>query len=141
MQLTHTIQDTGKELCFVGLPEDVKYCEIELGNLMATLGYFNVKHICKLPQGDWQLLGTLDQIKEEDLEGVFPSGLEETNLECLKQLMGALRLYTVNPYGEKEPQKEGAFILPSDYEQWHEAQSRTFKQWAILKREINGTNC
>lgn len=147
------IRLTDKTLLVVGLPKEAK--EIFIHSDMLCLGDLpkNIEsHYVRLPKGDWQLLGIYPELTEEQTNVImenekigsgvfflgyinFLDGLAyfDRALESFQSLMEREKCYTVNPFGDYFADLAyGGDTHTPTFEQWKEAESRTFSKYAIL---------
>ena len=105
-----------------------------------------------IPDGDWQLLGIYPELTEEMAKMVverlffaeakpYPYYVNYTDetyycgtaLESFQSLMEREKCYTVNPYGDYFADLAyGGDTHTPTFEQWQEAEQRTFSKYVIL---------
>lgn len=147
--ITHKIEETGIELCIVGLPEvDMAWIPNAYSNeLFYQEVNKNSANSTQLPDGlPWTLLSLLSEITEEKLQGIIdpsveildwavnsdaPNVNELSRVDVLNRILQSLEVYTVNPYAIAYQ-----FDQCRAY-QYYEAQQRVIKDAAVLFRKID----
>lgn len=90
-----------------------------------------------IPEGNWQILGFSDQLREEQCAELFPHSvltkMHDLYRTVLDKFLEANGVYSKNPYGEKPVNKDFYWGYLSDLEQWQEAEANT-GSWIILKK-------
>lgn len=152
---TFEIEETKTVVCFVGLPEGAMLPFINIIGDVFSYSVNGTPNIINFSTPGFDLLGTYPGLDEGKLEAVMPfhqldhgrlyynfngDDFLTTALESLQSLMRHLQLYTVNPYGSVPA---CGCMGPSDLgacpacDEFVEAQSRTFKQFAVLTKKLD----
>lgn len=143
MLKTKIIKTDKATLLVVELPEMVKYAVVTTFN---RIGFYLPNGIISyemLPEGNWQLLGRLPEITEEQADQVvdeytyntgeidgyydYENGTQtDCPTESLNSLMYTNEVYFENPLGEKPVESEFYWGFLHDLEKWQEAQSKVW---------------
>lgn len=169
--MTHSVKLGNRELLFVGLPKDANPIMMrDVNNYMVPVDVLFCKQndtVITLPiTYEWQPLGLVVQIAEEELERVMPKMIDRymdfmdskivetyslSASESLLSLMSRENIHLSSEFDDFEcPNQwcENGYIDQVYGDKWRcdycqanedkqeEAQSRTFPQWYLMVREV-----